>query len=51
MAKYILSDPNFSDGTHSEVIEKIIDQFRGRPGVSSSGTSPILILIASLQSC
>jgi glutamate formiminotransferase len=24
MAKYILSDPNFSDGTHSEVIEKII---------------------------
>jgi glutamate formiminotransferase / 5-formyltetrahydrofolate cyclo-ligase len=40
MAKYILSDPNFSDGTHSEVIEKIIDQFRGRPGVKLIGYEP-----------
>ena len=42
MAKYILSDPNFSDGTHSEVIEKIIDQFRGRPGVKLIGYEPDL---------
>jgi glutamate formiminotransferase len=40
MAEYILSDPNFSDGTHSEVIEKIIDQFRGRPGVKLIGYEP-----------
>ena len=29
MAKYILSDPNMSDGTRPEVIEAIMDQFRG----------------------
>ena len=40
MAKYILSDPNFSDGTYSEVIEKIVDQFRGRPGVKLIGYEP-----------
>ena len=40
MATYILSDPNFSDGTHSEVIEKIVDQFRGRPGVKLIGYEP-----------
>jgi glutamate formiminotransferase / 5-formyltetrahydrofolate cyclo-ligase len=50
MAKYI-PDPNFSDGTHSEVIEKIIDQFRGRPGVKLIGYEPDPDLIGSLQSC
>lgn len=33
MAKYILSDPNFSDGTRPEVIEQIVDEFRNRDGV------------------
>jgi glutamate formiminotransferase len=40
MASYILSDPNFSDGTHPEVIEAIIDQFRGRDGVKLIGYDP-----------
>ena len=40
MAKYILSDPNFSDGTRKEVIEEIIGQFRDRPGVKLIGYEP-----------
>jgi glutamate formiminotransferase len=40
MSGYILSDPNFSDGTHKEVIEKIVDQFRNRPGVKLIGYEP-----------
>ncbi len=40
MSSYILSDPNFSDGTHPEVIEKIIDQFRGRSGLKLIGYEP-----------
>lgn len=40
MTSYILSDPNFSDGTHPEVIEAIIDQFRGRDGVKLIGYDP-----------
>lgn len=37
---YILSDPNFSDGTRKEVIEKIMDQFRNRDGVKLIGYEP-----------
>jgi glutamate formiminotransferase len=40
MARYILSDPNFSDGTRPEVIEEIIGQFRNRPGVKLIGYEP-----------
>lgn len=40
MAQYILSDPNFSDGTRKEVIEKIVDPFRGRPGLKLIGYEP-----------
>ncbi|MDA8226746.1 MAG: glutamate formimidoyltransferase [Desulfitobacterium hafniense] len=40
MAGYILTDPNFSDGTNKEVIEAIIDQFRGRDGVKLIGYDP-----------
>jgi glutamate formiminotransferase len=40
MASYILSDPNFSDGSRSEVIEAIIDQLRGRDGVKLIGYDP-----------
>jgi glutamate formiminotransferase len=40
MASYILSDPNFSDGTRKEVIEAIIDQLRGRDGVKLIGYDP-----------
>jgi len=40
MAKYILSDPNFSDGTRKEVIEEIVGQFRDRPGVKLIGYEP-----------
>jgi len=40
MASYILSDPNFSDGTHPEVIEAIMDQLRGRDGVKLIGYDP-----------
>lgn len=39
MAKYILSDPNFSDGTRKDVIEQIVDQCR-RPGVKVIGYEP-----------
>ena len=40
MASYILSDPNFSDGTHPEVIEAIMDPLRGRDGVKLIGYDP-----------
>jgi len=40
MSSYILSDPNFSDGTHKDVIEKIMDQMRGRTGVKLIGYEP-----------
>ena len=40
MSAYILSDPNFSDGTRTEVIEKIVDQFRDRDGVKLIGYEP-----------
>jgi glutamate formiminotransferase len=40
MAKYVLSDPNFSDGTRKEVIEQIIDQFRNKPGLKLIGYEP-----------
>jgi len=40
MASYILSDPNFSDGTRLEVIEAIMDQLRGRDGVKLIGYEP-----------
>jgi glutamate formiminotransferase len=40
MTPYILSDPNFSDGTRSEVIEAIMDQLRGRDGVKLIGYEP-----------
>ena len=40
MSSYILTDPNFSDGTRTEVIEKIMDQLRGRDGVKLIGYEP-----------
>lgn len=40
MANYILTDPNFSDGTNKDVIEAIMDQFRGREGVKLIGYEP-----------
>jgi glutamate formiminotransferase len=40
MAQYILSDPNFSDGTRKDVIEKIVDQVRDKPGVKLIGYEP-----------
>lgn len=40
MSSYILSDPNFSDGTRKDVIEKIVDQVRERTGVKLIGYEP-----------
>ena len=40
MARYVLSDPNMSDGTNPEVIEAIIDRLRGRDGVKLIGYEP-----------
>src|SRR5262245_7916795 len=40
MAQYILSDPNFSDGTRREVIEQIVNPFRDRSGVKLIGYEP-----------
>lgn len=40
MAGFILTDPNFSDGTNKDVIEAIMDQFRGREGVKLIGYEP-----------
>jgi len=40
MAQYILSDPNFSDGTRKDVIEKIVGEFRDKSGVKLIGYEP-----------
>lgn len=40
MAKYMLSDPNFSDGKRKEVIEQIVGQFSDRPGLKLIGYEP-----------
>jgi len=40
MAKYMLSDPNFSDGTRKEVIDAIIGEFRDKPGLKLIGYEP-----------
>lgn len=40
MAKYILSDPNFSDGKRKEVIDQIIAPYRNRPGLKLIGYEP-----------
>lgn len=40
MVKYILSDPNFSDGTRKDVIEKIVGECRDKPGVKLIGYEP-----------
>lgn len=40
MAKYMLSDPNFSDGTRKDVIEQIIGEFRNKPGLKLIGYEP-----------
>lgn len=40
MAGYILSDPNFSDGTREDVIKKIVSNFEERPGVKLIGYEP-----------
>ena len=40
MAKYMLSDPNFSEGKREEVVEQIAGQFRDRPGLKLIGYEP-----------
>lgn len=40
MAKYILSDPNFSAGRNGEVVEQIVAQVRDRSGVKLIGYEP-----------
>lgn len=40
MTKYILSDPNFSDGTRTEVIEQIVNPFRDKDGLKLIGYEP-----------
>ena len=40
MAQFILSDPNFSDGTHPDVIEAIVGEFRDKQGVKLIGYEP-----------
>ena len=40
MAGYILSDPNFSEGSDEKVIEAIADQFRNREGLKLIGYEP-----------
>lgn len=40
MAKYILSDPNFSEGSDEKVIETIMDEFRNRKGMKLIGYEP-----------
>jgi glutamate formiminotransferase / 5-formyltetrahydrofolate cyclo-ligase len=40
VSQYILSDPNFSDGTRREVIEAIAGEFRDKPGVKLIGYEP-----------
>ena len=40
MARYVLSDPNMSDGTNADVIEAIVGEARGREGVRLIGYEP-----------
>ena len=40
MAGYILSDPNFSEGSNKKTIEAIVDQFRDREGLKLIGYEP-----------
>jgi glutamate formiminotransferase len=40
MAKYMLSDPNFSDGKRKEVIDQIVGPFQDRPGLKLIGYEP-----------
>jgi len=40
MAGYILTDPNFSEGSNKEVIEAIVDPFRGKEGMKVIGYEP-----------
>ncbi len=40
MSQFILSDPNFSDGTRPEVIDAIVGEFRDKPGIKLIGYEP-----------
>jgi len=40
MARYILSDPNFSAGKDKEVVEQIVNPFRDRPDIKLIGYEP-----------
>ena len=40
MAKYIMTDPNFSEGTDPEVIEAIANCFRNKPGIKVLTVEP-----------
>lgn len=40
MSQFILSDPNFSDGTNKDVIEAIVGEFRDKPGLKLIGYEP-----------
>jgi glutamate formiminotransferase len=40
VSQFILSDPNFSDGTNKDVIEAIVGEFRDKPGVKLIGYEP-----------
>src|SRR3546814_14260612 len=40
MAKYILSDPNFSAGRDDKIVEQIVAQVRDRQGVKLIGYEP-----------
>src|SRR3546814_14520305 len=40
MAKYILSDPNFSAGRDDKIVEQIVAQVRDRSGVKLIGYEP-----------
>jgi glutamate formiminotransferase / 5-formyltetrahydrofolate cyclo-ligase len=40
MSRYVLSDPNMSDGTNPDVIEAIVGELRDREGVRLIGYEP-----------
>lgn len=40
MAKYIMTDPNFSEGTDEKVIEAIVSCFRDKPGIKLVTAEP-----------
>ncbi len=40
VTRFVLSDPNMSDGTNAAVIEAIVDELRGRDGVKLVGYEP-----------